>query len=131
LLSEFDFKIPLSNKPAETLEEPNSADALEETYMRNSVLLSLKRDSAAARVVDAEERLEIVDRENKIDRALLQLLMMTCKEEEQGAKALEICGLFSQKRTLDMAVKVAVKYERPVLAGKIGELRDKMETEED
>ncbi|KAA8894235.1 WD40-repeat-containing domain protein [Sphaerosporella brunnea] len=130
LLSEFDFKVPLSSKPAEN-EEPNSADALEETYMRNSVLLSLQQDSAAARVLGSEERFEIVDRENKIDRALLQLLMMACKEEDQGAKALEICGLFTQKRTLDMAVKVAIKYERSVLAGKIGELRDKMEMEED
>jgi chromosome transmission fidelity protein 4 len=129
LLSEFDFKIPLSNSPAE--EEPNSANALEETYVRNSVLLSLQQDSAAARVIGSEERLEIVDRENKIDRALLQLLMLACKEEDQGAKALEICGLFTQKRTLDMAVKVAVKYERSVLAGKIGELRDRMEMEED
>jgi chromosome transmission fidelity protein 4 len=99
--------------------------------MRNSVLLSLQQDSAAARVIGSEERLEIVDRENMIDRALLQLLMVACKEEDQGAKALEICGLFTQKRTLDMAVKVAVKYERSVLAGKIGELRDKMEMEED
>jgi len=74
--------------------------------------------------------MEIANRENNIDRALLQLLMMACKEDKDE-KALEICGLFRQKRTLDMAVKVAVKYERTVLAGKIGESRDTMELEED
>ncbi|KAI5852302.1 WD40-repeat-containing domain protein [Tricharina praecox] len=127
LLSEFDFKIPLVGKPAETAAEPKGTDVLEETYVRNSILLSLQRDSATARTLSAEERMEIVDRENGIDRALLQLLMIACKEEDQGAKALEICGLFRQKRTLDMAVKVAIKYDRSVLAGKIGDLRNKLE----
>jgi len=97
--------------------------------VRNSILLSLQQDNASARSLTSEERLEIIDRENGIDRALLQLLMMACKEEDQGAKALEICGLFRQKRTLDMAVKVAVKYDRSVLAGKIGELRNSLEME--
>lgn len=127
MLSEFDFKIPLVGKPAETAAEPKGTDVLEETYVRNSILLSLQRDSATARTLSAEERMEIVDRENGIDRALLQLLMIACKEEDQGAKALEICGLFRQKRTLDMAVKVAIKYDRSVLAGKIGDLRNKLE----
>ncbi|KAF8544478.1 hypothetical protein BDD12DRAFT_772341 [Trichophaea hybrida] len=131
LLSEFNFKIPLSNKSAEEPEQATSADALEETYLRHGVLLSLQQDSAAARILNIEERMEISNRENNIDRALLQLLMMACKEEDKGERALEICGLFRQKRTLDMAVKVAVKYERTVLAGKIGELRDSMELEED
>ena len=98
--------------------------------MRHGVLLSLQQDSAEARIIETQEQLDISNRENNIDRALLQLLMMACKEEEQGAKALEICGLFRQRRTLDMAVKVAVKYERSVLASKIGELRDAMDLED-
>jgi len=129
LLSEFDFKIPLTSKN-EQPEEPNSTEALEETYMRHGVLLSLQQDSAEAGTIETQEQLDISNRENNIDRALLQLLMMACKEEEQGAKALEICGLFRQRRALDMAVKVAVKYERSVLARKIGELRDVMDLED-
>ena len=70
-------------------------------------------------------------RDNNIDKTLIQLLVLECKEEDRGAKALEICGLFRQKRSLDMAIKVAVKYNRTVLAQKIGELRDRMEMEED
>jgi len=135
LLSEFDFKIPLTGKSTETVAEPNGSDALEETYVRNSILLSLQQDSATARSLTADERMEIVERENGIDRALLQLLMMACKEEDQAAKALEICGLFAQKRTLDMAIKVATKYDRSVLARRIGDLRNslvmEMEMEED
>lgn len=74
----------------------------------------------------------MASRENKVDRALLQLLMLACKDDgDSGARALEICGLFCQRRTLDMAVKVAVKYERRALADKIGLLRDSMDTEED
>jgi len=133
LLSEFDFKIPLTGKPTETVAEPNGSDALEETYVRNSILLSLQQDSATARSLTADERMEIVERENGIDRALLQLLLMACKEEDQEAKALEICGLFVQKRTLDMAIKVAAKCDRSVLVRKIGDLRNSlvMEMEED
>ena len=129
LLSEFDFKLPLTAKP--TAPEAGSSEALEEQAMREGLLLSLQQDSTAARVLRSEEQVEMSQRENTIDRALLQLLMLTCKEEDHGAKALEVCGLFRQRRTLEIAVKVALKYERTVLARKIGELRDEMEMEEE
>ncbi|KAL7270941.1 DNA polymerase alpha accessory factor Mcl1 [Rhizina undulata] len=133
LLSEFDFKVPLSSKP--NAENPASAtpDAgiLEETYVRESVLATLQEDLAGNATISGNDRLEMARRENNIDKTLIQLLMLECKDENRGAKALELCGLFRQKRSLDMAVKVAVKYNRTVLAQKIGELRDRMEMEED
>lgn len=94
------------------------------------MLLALQQDGTAARVTDADERMAMAKRENAIDKALLQLLILECKEEDHGEKALEICGLFRQRRTLDMAIKAAVKYEQAVLAEKIGELRDAMELED-
>jgi chromosome transmission fidelity protein 4 len=56
---------------------------------------------------------------------------MECQDDDRGAKALEICGLFRQKRTLELAVKVAVRYGKLVLAEKIGELRGNMEMDLD
>lgn len=132
LFSEFDFKIPLGiAKPPSTTnaEISPSPDGLEENFVRHSVLLSLQEDSAAAMTdLGAEEHLNITNCENNVDRALLQLLMLACKDDDQGAKALEICGLFRQRRTLDMAIKVAIKYGRGVLVDKIERLKgDAME----
>lgn len=139
MLSEFPYKLPVCNpKPPKPTsdddapeEAPTTSDDLEECFLRDSVLLSLEADSAANRVLDASDRIAIAKRENAIDRALLQLLMLACKDEAMGARALEICGLFKQRRTLEMAGKVALKYERTMLAGKIAELRDEMEVEDD
>ena len=119
--------MPLTSKPEE---EADKVAELEETYLRYDVLLSLQLDNTANRVVDSDERHEIVTRENNIDRALLQLVIRCCIEEDQAAKALEICGLFKQKRSLDLAARAAVKYDRVVLANKIGELRDAMELDD-
>ena len=138
LLSEFDLKIPIATTLPADGDDDGSEEALRESYLRHGVLLSLHQDSAAARPSSADERAEMASRENKVDRALLQLLMLACKDDasasdggDGGARALEICGLFCQRRTLDMAVKVAVKYERRALADKIGLLRDSMDTDED
>jgi chromosome transmission fidelity protein 4 len=127
------LKIPLSNKPdsADLFGENVVANPLEEQFVRESVLLSLQQDSVGARILDANERRSMSQRENNIDRALLQLLVAECKDEDHGAKALEICGLFRQKRTLDLAVKAAVKFGQAVLAQKIGELRDAMDVDEE
>ena len=57
-----------------------------------------------------------------IDRALLQLLAVECKEDH-GEKALELCGRFVMpERALELARRVAGKYGRGVLGEKIGEL---------
>lgn len=71
------------------------------------------------------------ERENAIDKALLQLLAIECRDDH-GEKALELCGLFSRpERTLDLAIKVAMNYHRGVLAGKIGQLREELAMEID
>ncbi|KAI5787149.1 WD40-repeat-containing domain protein [Geopyxis carbonaria] len=137
LLSEFDFKLPLSNAPTSPPATPTAAtnpaaatpDALEELYLRESLLLGLQADSAAHRVVTAEEGAQMAARETAIDRALVQLLMGACKDEKAGAKALEICGLFRMKRSLELAVKVALRYGQGVLAERIVQLRDEMEVD--
>jgi chromosome transmission fidelity protein 4 len=109
---------------------PSKTDVLEETFVRESVLLSLQEDYAAHTTTDANDRIEMAKREATIDKTLLQLLASECQDEDRGAKALEICGLFRHRKTLDLAIKVAVRFNKGVLAQKIGELRDQMEVEE-
>ncbi|PWW74830.1 WD40 repeat-like protein [Tuber magnatum] len=135
LLSEFDFKVPLStnsttDSTATTTTAAPKTDVLEETYVRESVLLALQEDFAAHTTTDAQDRLEMSKRANGIDKALLQLLGLECQSEDYGPKALEICGLFRQRRTLELAIKVAIRFNQGVLAEKIGELRDRMKVEE-
>ncbi|RPB00040.1 WD40 repeat-like protein [Choiromyces venosus 120613-1] len=132
LLSEFDFKIPLSTTSTPPTDSSTSSktDTLEETYVRESILLTLQEDFAAHATTDAEDRMEMSKRVNAIDKTLLQLLGLECQSEDYGPKALEICGLFRQRRTLELAIKVAVRFNQGVLAEKIGELRDRMEVEE-
>lgn len=130
LLSEFEFSIPLTSTAPEAAEAPKS-DVLEERFVRESVLHSLQEDFAAHTTTTTEEERELARCENVIDKTLLQLVAMECQDDDHGAKALEICGLFRQKRTLELAVKVAVRYGKLVLAEKIGELRSTMETEMD
>lgn len=99
--------------------------------MRESVLLTLQRDSAAYTTTTASEEVEMTKRKNTIDKTLLQLLGMECQDDDRGAKALEICGLFRQPRTLEMAIKVAIRFGRTLLAEKIAELRDQMDLDAD
>lgn len=94
------------------------------------MLLSLQKDYGTHTVTSANEKMEMVKRENIIDKTLIQLLGLECQDEDHGAKALEVCGLFRQRRTLDLAIKVAVRFGRTVLAEKIGELRDETEVDE-
>lgn len=128
LLSEFDFKVPIgSSSTLSTANDPsNPAPAHEETVVRQTLFLSLLEDFVGDRVATANEGHQRSQRENAVDKALLQLLALECKEDH-GEKALELCSMFAQpRRTLELAIKVALKYNRGVLAGKIGEMRDEV-----
>lgn len=130
LLSEFEFKIPLTADVADS--NPLRAVQMhEETIARETVLLSLLEDLVGTRPASSDEGHQKAQRENAIDKALLQLLAIECRDDH-GEKALELCGLFRQPgRTLDLAVKIAVKYGRGVLAEKIGKLRESLDLDMD
>lgn len=131
LLSEFDFQMPVHG-PALPTDEASilNQDKLQEEYVRSSVLVSLKEEHAASTATTAEDRMELGKLENAVDKALIQLLALACREDDKGERALEICSLFRQKRSWDLAIKVALKYDRMVLAEKIGERRDEMDLDE-
>ena len=131
LLSEFDFQIPCSNltlpkdsEDSTVLERPK----LEESFVRSSLMLSLLEDLISSTNATQSQRTELSRREVEVNKSLLQLLNVECREgEDRGMKALEIVGLMrdpSGKMT-EAAAKVAGRYGRMVLQEKIAGLAEK------
>jgi len=131
LLTEFDFKLPCSIATA--LEDEgdatiNEGPKLEEMFVRNSLMLSLLEDLVSATNATHSQRTELSRREIEVDKSLLQLLNVECREgEERGMKALEVVGLMKDRggKMIEAAGKVAGRYGRTVLQEKIGELAEK------
>lgn len=135
LLSEFDFKIPLSTKAAkgdenEDEEEGSRSDGpqLEESFVRSSIMLSLMEDLVSATTASHAHRTEVARKEIEVDKVLLQLLAVECREgEERGMRALELVGLMRDRggKMIDAAGKVAGRFGRTVLEEKIRELAER------
>ncbi|KAL8799563.1 MAG: hypothetical protein Q9182_005802 [Xanthomendoza sp. 2 TL-2023] len=129
LLSEFDFKIPCTSKATEDLSNPSVSEGprLEECYVRSSLMLSLLEDLVLATRANHSQKAELSRREVEVDKLLLQLLNVECREgEERGMKALEVVGLMRDRsgKLLEAAGKVAGRYGRTVLQDKINELAE-------
>ena len=142
LLSEFDFKIPLTspdpNPAADDAENLLSTDGphLEEAFVRSSLTVSLLEDLLSSTTATHAQRAELARREIEVDKVLLQLLNVECREgEERGMKALELVGLMRDKsgKMVEAAGKVAGRYGRGVLEEKIREVAERrmMGEEED
>ena len=136
LLSEFDFKIPLSTTKGRAGEEEdddaegnrNEGQRLEESFVRNSVMLSLLEDMVSATTAAHAHRTEVARKEIEADKILLQLLAAECREgEERGMRALELVGLMRDRggKMIDAAGKVAGRFGRTVLEEKIRELAER------
>ena len=131
LLSEFDFKIPCCNPTPPMNSEDSAAlegPKLEESFIRSSLMLSLLEDLVSSTNATHSQRAELGRREVEVDKSLLQLLNVECREgEDRGMKALEIVGLMSDPsgKMIEAAGKVAGRYGRTVLQEKIGELAEK------
>lgn len=134
LLSEFDFKIPCStSSPSQPSENPNDSTVanegpkLEESFVRNSLTLSLFRDLLATTHATYTQRAELTRREIELDKVLLQLLNVECRTgEERGMKALELVGLMknTNEKMVEAAGKIAGRYGRVLLQEKIGVLAE-------
>ena len=132
LLSEFDFKIPLAT--AEPRKEdsddalPDDGPRLEESFVRSSLNLSLMEDLLSSTTATHAQRADLSRQEIEVDKVLLQLLNVECREgEERGMKALEIVSLMKDRtgKMIEAAGKVAGRYGRTVLEDKIRELAEK------
>lgn len=147
LLTEFDFNIPVCRRVEKSKddgedegEESNAAVAnrLEETFVRSSVLLTLLDDlvQGLGERASHSQKTEIVKKELDVDKILLQLLAVECREgEDRGMKALEIVALLKDRsgKMLEAAAKVAGRWGRTVLEDKIREVAERrlMGIEED
>ncbi|GME44880.1 hypothetical protein GTA08_BOTSDO07866 [Neofusicoccum parvum] len=145
LLTDFEFQIPIHAPKPSTSARPHSPDAmdedsdeatsgltetqsLEEQFVRNALHLSLLDDLVGATRATHAQKQGLARRELDVDKALLQLLAAECREgEERGMKALEIVGLMRDRsgKMLDAAAKIAARFGRDVLRGKIEELAER------
>jgi chromosome transmission fidelity protein 4 len=139
LLTDFEFKMPLSSASTKSknddadademdTDEGTEAQKLEHAYVLNSILATLLEDLVETTHASHSQRLEMSKRELEGDKALLQLLAAECIQgEERGMKALEIVGLMrnGNGKMMDAAQKVALRYGREILAEKIGDLAER------
>ena len=132
LLSEFDFQVPISSHAVKDSDESEEAapdgPKFEEAFVRNNLLLSLFRDLLASTNATASQRSEMARRELDIDKTLLQMLAIECREgEDRGMKALELVNMMNDRngKMIEAAAKVAQRYDRGVLEDKIRDLADR------
>lgn len=132
LLSEFDFQIPLTSNPKPEREEEDGplddADELkklEREFVLRSVLTAQEQDLIEATKSTHAQRTALARMEVEIDKTLLQMLAVECREgEERGMRALEIVSLMRDRtgRMIEAAGKVAERYGRTVLVEKIRDI---------
>ena len=156
LLSEFDFSIPISSPPKEKEEkkkrkkqtedgedddmedlddeeeDEQSGDSetkkLEQTFLLKGVQAAQMRDLVDSTAGGHAQRSLLSRLELEIDKTLLQLLAVECREgEERGMRALEMVQLMRDRtgRMFDAAGKVAERYGRTLLGDKIREVGEK------
>lgn len=153
LLSEFDFSVPLTSAPPKTKtrdggdedmedededvfkgaegaddEEASESRRLEQQFMLRGIQAAQVQDLVESTSGSHAQRTALARLEIEIDKALLQLLAIECREgEERGMRALEMVELMRDRtgRMVEAAGKVAERYGRTILGEKIRELGDK------
>lgn len=149
LLSEFDFSIPLTSAPPKTKsankangdnddpdddqeeqEEEEGAETrkLEQHYLLKGLEATQLRDLVEASSSTHTQRSTLARLEVEMDKTLLQLLAIECREgEDRGMRALEMAELMRDRtgRMMEAAGKVAERYGRTVLGDKIREAGEK------
>ena len=135
LLSEFDFRIPISDKPNKGSSEDEDGFAaarddgprFEETFVRTNLLLSLFQDLLSSTNATPAQRSELARQELEVDKTLLQMLAVECREgEDRGMKALELVRMMRDRngKMVEAAMKVAQRYDRGVLEDKIRDMAE-------
>lgn len=133
LLSEFEFRLPISTPPKSGDDEEessalNDGSRFEEAFVRESLFLSLYEDLISATNATRNQRAELARKEVELDKILLQMLAVLCREgEEKGMRALELVEMMRDRtgKMLEAAVKVAQRYGRSLLEDKIRELGER------
>lgn len=154
LLSEFDFSIPLTSASKskskgtanghtqddnesendmdvdDADDDPSIAESrkLEQQFLLNGIHAAQMQDLVDATSSTHAQRTVLNRLEVEIDKTLLQLLAIECREgEERGMRALEMVDLMRDRtgRMIEAAGKVADRYGRTILGEKIREIGEK------
>lgn len=116
------------------VEELSETKKLEQTFMLKGVQAAQTRDLLDATSGGHAQRSLLARLELEIDKTLLQLLAVECREgEERGMRALEMVQLMRDRtgRMMEAASKVAERYGRTILGDKIREVGEKRASGED
>ncbi|KAI0131286.1 WD40 repeat-like protein [Daldinia grandis] len=142
LLSEFDFSTPLTSEPPKQKNpdamdqdgtpEPEDDDSesrkLEQQFLLKGITAAQLQDLADSTSGSHTQRSNLARLELEIDKTLLQLLAIECREgEDRGMRALEIVELMRDRtgRMIEAANKVAERYGRSILGEKIREVGER------
>lgn len=140
LLSEFDFSIPLTSTPpkekrsgGEDGEDADDVDASESRRLEQAFMLKRIQATQLGDLVDStssshSQRTALSRLEIEIDKTLLQMLAIECREgEERGMRALEMVQLMLDRsgKMIEAAGKVAERYGRAILGEKIREIGER------
>ncbi|KAJ9417062.1 chromosome transmission fidelity protein 4 [Fusarium oxysporum] len=101
---------------------------LEQQFMLHNVKAAQLRDLVEATSSSHTQRSQLSRLELEIDKTLLQLLAVECREgEERGMRALEMVQLMRDRtgRMMEAAGRVAERYGRTILGEKIREVGEK------
>ncbi|RMZ89995.1 hypothetical protein DV736_g2783, partial [Chaetothyriales sp. CBS 134916] len=130
LLTEFEFRMPVNRPPAngqaEDGTESNAAASArhEEHFVRATVLATFLADSIDYDGGNATltRRTELLTRELEVDKLLLQLVNVECREgEDRGMKTLEIVKMMKDRngKMIEAAAKIVGRWGYTVLEEKI------------
>lgn len=116
------------------VEEVSETKKLEQTFLLKGVQAAQTRDLVDATTGAHAQRSLLARLELEMDKTLLQLLAVECREgEERGMRALEMVRLMRDRtgRMMEAAGKVAERYGRTVLGDKIREVGERRVAGED
>ncbi len=120
--------------PEVEVEEASETKKLEQTFLLKGVQAAQTRDLVDATTGAHAQRSLLARLELELDKTLLQLLAVECREgEERGMRALEMVRLMRDRtgRMMEAAGKVAERYGRTVLGDKIREVGERRVAGED
>ncbi|KAL1924958.1 uncharacterized protein VTP21DRAFT_4612 [Calcarisporiella thermophila] len=117
LLAEVELKIPLA-------ELDSSRGALEENFLRTSLMITYEQEEAEAKGILHEKRQEFTRTDLEMDKMLLQMIQFACKSE-RIQRALDLATLLHTPKSLDAAIKIAMFHHFPALAERMNLIHSK------
>ncbi|KAI0342000.1 hypothetical protein BDW22DRAFT_1331357 [Trametopsis cervina] len=113
LIQELPCRLPFKRTDAKE-------SSLEEHFARETMLLDIIRDGLADDELTTDD---ISRRELALDKEIIQLIQMACKNDKPG-RAIDLTKLLHHNASFDMAIKVAGFYHLIGLQEKMGMLKD-------